>query len=45
MLILFRLECLTRLSLGCTLAVSECVGSISHILENMLLVSGKLDKS
>lgn len=35
----FRVECLTRLSLNCTLTVSECIGPISNVLENMLLVS------
>lgn len=32
-------ECLTRLCLTSTLTVSECTGSIGHILENMLLVT------
>ncbi|XP_037050583.1 Fanconi anemia group I protein isoform X1 [Bradysia coprophila] len=34
-------ECLTRLSLNCTLTVSECIGPISHVLENMLLIPGQ----
>ncbi|KAJ6650095.1 Fanconi anemia group I protein [Pseudolycoriella hygida] len=34
-------ECLIRLSLSCTLTVSECVGSINHLLENMLLIPGQ----